>query len=272
MIMTKTRLVDWLIRERDQRVSGGLYYNTQILFAYNSNHMEGTTLSPEQTAQLYDTGAVLPTNSNDQIRADDVVETRNHFQAFNWILDHADNPLSREMVCTLHAILKRGTSQELDSDRNIGGYKILPNVINELVGVHTVLPDDVPAAMEHVFALYHDLQDDPYDIAKAHWMFETAHPFSDGNGRIGRLIMFKELLRLNSVPVVIHDSSRNQYVRGLDQFGTVPRFLVDMLLLERDYYETLMNRLAPDRITYSYVSQWEPNKLTDRPNGRLGNP
>ena len=133
--MKRIRLVEWLRRERDQRVDGGLYYNTQILFAYNSNHMEGSTLSPEQTAQLYSTGALPPDGSDDQIRADDVVETRNHFHAFNWILDHVDDPVNRTMVCTLHAILKRGTSQELDPDRNVGGYKVVPNVISEILGV-----------------------------------------------------------------------------------------------------------------------------------------
>ncbi|MBT1173154.1 Fic family protein [Bifidobacterium sp. MA2] len=262
--MASVRLVDWLRRERDQRTGGGLYYNTQILFAYNSNHMEGSTLSPEQTAQLYDTGALLPNDGSDQIRADDVVETRNHFHALNWILDHADEPVDKTMVCTLHAILKRGTSQELDPDRNVGGYKILPNVINELVGVHTVLPADVPQAMEQVFAMYRELTDNPYAIAKAHWMFETTHPFSDGNGRIGRLIMFKELLRLDTVPVIVRDANKLLYTRGLSRFSDEPGYLVDTLLTERDYYQMLIDRLAPDRIRYSYVSQWDPDAVEER--------
>ncbi|TPF86469.1 cell division protein Fic [Bifidobacterium sp. UTCIF-37] len=271
--MKRIRLVEWLRRERDQRVDGGLYYNTQILFAYNSNHMEGSTLSPEQTAQLYSTGALLPDGSDDQIRADDVVETRNHFHAFNWILDHVDDPVDRTMVCTLHAILKRGTSQELDLDRNVGGYKVVPNVISEILGVHTALPADVPQAMEQVFTLYRNLRDDPYEIAHAHWMFETTHPFSDGNGRIGRLIMFKELLRLNTVPLIVRDSDKNLYVRGLSRFGEEPGYLVDTLLTERDYYEGLIERLAPDRIRYSYVSEWDPDAVAERRGGRrISNP
>ncbi|KAA8816734.1 cell filamentation protein Fic [Bifidobacterium rousetti] len=271
--MDRVRLVDWLKRERDQRVGGGLYYNTQILFAYNSNHMEGSTLSPEQTAQLYDTGALLPDNAIDQIRADDVIETRNHFLTFNWILDHVDEPVDRTMVCTLHAMLKRGTGQELDPDRNVGGYKVLPNVISQMLGVHTALPEDVPQAMELVFALYRDLRDDPYEIAKAHWMFETTHPFSDGNGRIGRLVMFKELLRLDTVPVIVGDSDKNLYVRGLSRFGVEPGYLVDTLLTERDRYESLMERLAPGRIRYSYVSEWDPAAVAERRGGEpLVNP
>ena len=123
--MERVRLVDWLKSERDQHVGGGLYYNSQILFAYNSNHMEGSTLSPEQTAQLFNTGALLPDNINDEIRADDVAETTNHFNAFNWALDHVDDPVNKSLVCSLHGILKRGTSQEFDANRNVGGYKMI---------------------------------------------------------------------------------------------------------------------------------------------------
>lgn len=166
--MERVRLVDWLKSERDQHVGGGLYYNSQILFAYNSNHMEGSTLSPEQTAQLFNTGALLPDNINDEIRADDVAETTNHFNAFNWVLDHVDDPVNKSLVCSLHGILKRGTSQEFDANRNVGGYKIVPNVISQLEGIHTVLPADVPLAMKQVFSLYSQLEDDPFAIAKAH--------------------------------------------------------------------------------------------------------
>lgn len=105
-----------------------------------------------------------------------------------------DDPVNKSLVCSLHGILKRGTSQEFDANRNVGGYKIVPNVISQLEGIHTVLPADVPLAMKQVFSLYSQLEDDPFAIAKAHWMFESTHPFSDGNGRIGRLVMFKELL------------------------------------------------------------------------------
>lgn len=124
--MERVRLVDWLKSERDQHVGGGLYYNSQILFAYNSNHMEGSTLSPEQTAQLFNTDALLPDNINDEIRADDVAETTNHFNAFNWALDHVDDPVNKSLVCSLHGILKRGTSQEFDA-------KVVPEFLRTLV-------------------------------------------------------------------------------------------------------------------------------------------
>ena len=237
--MERVRLVDWLKSERDQHVGGGLYYNSQILFAYNSNHMEGSTLSPEQTAQLFNTGALLPDNINDEIRADDVAETVN-----------------KSLVCSLHGILKRGTSQEFDANRNVGGYKIVPNVISQLEGIHTVLPADVPLAMKQVFSLYSQLEDDPFAIAKAHWMFESTHPFSDGNGRIGRLVMFKELLRLDSVPALVLDEHHNLYTRALKNFPNEPGYLVDLLLNERDYYQRMIETYAPNRIRYSYVDQW----------------
>ena len=252
----RKRLVDWLRAERDQKVSHGLYQNTQLVFAYNSNHMEGSTLSPEQTAQLIDTVALLPENADDEIRLDDATETVNHLRAYDRILDLADEPVDKAMVCELHAILKHGTSQETDPSRNVGGWKTLPNVISPIEGIHTVLPRDVPRAMNDVFKAFAELRDDPYQTARAHWLFETTHPFSDGNGRIGRLVLFKEMLRLDAVPPLIRDANRNYYTRGLRRFGSQPAYLVDTLLNERDYYRTMMETLAPGMLRYTYIDEW----------------
>ena len=249
-------LAEWLTRERDQKVTHGLYHNTQLVFAYNSNHMEGSTLTAEQTAQLYDTGELLSDSGDHIIRADDVIETTNHFRTFDWMLDHVDDPVDKTFVCTLHAMLKRGTRQETDPDRNVGGWKTLPNVINAIQGVHTVLPADVPEAMALVFDEFARLTDDPYDIAHAHWMFETTHPFSDGNGRVGRLVLFKELMRLGAVPPLIRDENRAFYIRGLSRFPKEPGYLVDTLFTERDYYRQLIDTLAPGRIDCTYVDEW----------------
>lgn len=257
---TRTRIVDWLRRERDQHISGGLYHTTQLVFAWNSSHMEGSTLTPDQTAQLYDTGALLATGPDDQIKADDVIETTNHFRAFNWMLDHVDDPVDKTLLCHMHAILKHGTSQEADPDRNVGGWKTLPNVIDPIEENHTVLPWDVPAAMNDVATEFHDLTDDPYRIAHAHWMFETTHPFSDGNGRVGRLILFKELLRLDAMPPLFRDQNHNYYIRGLKTFGTEPGYLVDTILTERDYYRKLADTLAPDRVRYTYNDDWSAQR------------
>lgn len=251
------RLVDWLRHERDSRVSGGLYHVTQIRFAFNSNHMEGSTLTSEQTAQLYDTGTLLA-DAGEPVRADDVVEAMNHFRAFDWMLDHVDDAVDECLVCTLHAMLKRGTRQEGDARYRVGAYKMLPNVIGAgLSDTPTVAPAEVPAAMEHAFALYARLEDDPFAIARAHWMFETTHPFSDGNGRVGRLVMFKELLRIDAMPLIVRDEDRALYVRGLSQFPSQPGYLIDTLLYERDYYRMLVNQFASGLICCTYNDHWD---------------
>ena len=181
------RIVERLIRERDTRYGDGIYTTTQIQFAWNSNHMEGSTLTAKQTAQLFATGTYT-TDGSEQVNPDDALETRNHFAAFRWILDHADEPVDRDMVCHLHAILKQGTRQVSDSLFNVGGYKTRPNFIgNPVTPTRTALPQDVPEFMDRLFDMCTKLEDEPYQIARVHWTFEKIHPFSDGNGRIGRL-------------------------------------------------------------------------------------
>lgn len=253
----RERLVDWLRHEREACVSGGLYQVTQIRFAFNSNHMEGSTLTPEQTAQLYDTGTLLA-DAGEPVRADDVVEAMNHFRAFDWMLDHVDDAVDERLVRALHAILKRGTRQEADARYQVGSYKTLSNVIGAgLSDTPTVAPADVPDAMRNVFDLHARLKDDPFEIARAHWMFETTHPFSDGNGRVGRLVMFKELLRIDAIPLIVRDEDRALYVRGLGEFASQPGYLIDTLLYERDYYRTLVDRFAPNLIRCTYNDRWD---------------
>ena len=192
----RTRLVDRLRYERDARIDHALFYWTQVFMAYNSNHMEGSTLTPEQTRQIYDTGRLLA-DADEQIRLDDAIETRNHFTAFNYVIDHADDPVDAGYVCRLHALLKRGTSQDGDPGFNVGGYKTRDNAIVQRMGVamvRTVPAGDVPGMMERVYAAYAGLSDDPVRIAMCHWMFERVHPFSDGNGRSEERRVGKECL------------------------------------------------------------------------------
>ena len=145
------RIVERLIRERDTRYGDGIYTTTQIQFAWNSNHMEGSTLTAKQTAQLFAT-STYTTDGSEQVNPDDALETRNHFAAFRWILDHADEPVDRDMVCHLHAILKQGTRQVSDSLFNVGGYKTRPNFIgNPVTPTGTALPQDVPEFMDRLF-------------------------------------------------------------------------------------------------------------------------
>ena len=255
----RTRLVDRLRYERDARIDHALFYWTQVFMAYNSNHMEGSTLTPEQTRQIYDTGRLLA-DADEQIRLDDAIETRNHFTAFNYVIDHADDPVDAGYVCRLHALLKRGTSQDGDPGFNVGGYKTRDNAIVQRMGVamvRTVPAGDVPGMMERVYAAYAGLSDDPVRIAMCHWMFERVHPFSDGNGRVGRLVMFKECLRLDTVPPLVRDENRNMYVRGLDEFPGQPGWLVDTLLAERDsYLSSFIETLAPGAVRCSYADEW----------------
>lgn len=145
----RTRLVDRLRYERDARIDHALFYWTQVFMAYNSNHMEGSTLTPEQTRQIYDTGRLLA-DADEQIRLDDAIETRNHFTAFNYVIDHADDPVDAGYVCRLHALLKRGTSQDGDPGFNVGGYKTRDNAIVQRMGVamvRTVPAGDVPGIL-----------------------------------------------------------------------------------------------------------------------------
>ncbi|OZG59932.1 cell filamentation protein Fic [Bifidobacterium lemurum] len=258
-------IAERLRRERDARESHGLYYLTQVLLSFNSNHMEGSTLSAEQTAQIFETGAFLP-ETDKQVRVDDAVETANHFRAFSWLLDHVDDPVDEDLVCHLHAMLKHGTMQEADPERyNVGGYKTRANVIGALAQIKTAPPERVPDCMRQVFAACVALRDDPYDIASMHWMFERTHPFSDGNGRVGRLLLFKECLRIGTVPPLIRDENRNLYVRALTNFPQQPGYLVDLLLSERDFYrDELLSRFAAGEIDVDYRDCWSLDDAESR--------
>ena len=180
------RIVERLIRERDTRYGDGIYTTTQIQFAWNSNHMEGSTLTAKQTAQLFATGTYT-TDGSEQVNPDDALETRNHFAAFRWILDHADEPVDRDMVCHLHAILKQGTRQVSDSLFNVGGYKTRPNFIgNPVTPTRTALPQDVPEFMDRLFDMCTKLRTShirsPVSIGRLRRFthFRTATVESDG--------------------------------------------------------------------------------------------
>lgn len=261
------RIVERLIGERDAGYSNGIYTATQIWFAWNSNHMEGSTLTPEQTAQIFATGT-FAVDGTERVRVDDAVETRNHFTAFRWILDHADEPVDKDVVCHLHAILKNGTRQADDPTYNVGGYKTKPNIIgNMITPIYVALPEDVPHLMDHLFNLYARLEDDPYQIARTHWMFEQIHPFSDGNGRVGRLVMFKELLRINALPVIIHDSMHERYTANMNRFPAEPGWLIDLLLHERDVYRQQAIGPMGDNgagLSYTYNDQWRESDYAEQ--------
>lgn len=257
-----SRIVERLISERDAGYSNGIYVATQLQFAWNSNHMEGSTLTPRQTAQIFNTGT-FTMDGTKRVSVDDAIETRNHFIAFRWILDHADEPVDKDLVCHLHAILKNGTRQADEPVYNVGGYKTEPNIIGDMSAPACVaLPEDVPQAMDRLFDIYAYLEDDPYQIARAHWMFEKIHPFSDGNGRVGRLVMFKELLRIDALPAIIHDSLHDRYMHNMSKFPEEPGWLVDLILFERGLYRSkVLDRVRAD-VDYTYNDRWSESDHT----------
>lgn len=253
------RLVDELRQERDSKVGHSLYWWTQVEFAYNSNHMEGSTLTSDQTAQLYETGSVLPDHDT-PVRKDDMVETSNHFLAFNWILDHVDDPVTEHMILTLQRMLRHGTRFEQDYPDQTGHYKTSANVIATRLGtnpVRTAPPDAVPALMRQVIDAHNNLTDDPVRLAGAHWMFEAVHPFLDGNGRVGRLLLFKQCLHLDTVPPLVLDQDKLVYDRGLNRFPDEPGYLVDSLLHARDVYENILDQLHPAGVDLQYNNTWD---------------
>ncbi len=235
-----------LLALREQMASkmrGGIYHRTQIDLTYNSNHIEGSRLSKEQTRYIYETNTIGVTD--EAVSVDDIIETTNHFRCINFIIEHAEEPLTEEMIKRLHAILKAGTS---DADRPwfaVGEYKRLPN---EVGGKETAAPEDVPAAMRALLQEYTGKrQVSLEEILDFHYRMEMIHPFQDGNGRVGRLIIFKECLAHHIVPFIITEELKMYYYRGLDRWEEVRGYLLDTCLTAQDRYRTILDYF---RITY----------------------
>lgn len=227
-----------LRHEKEHHRKGGLYHQTQILFAYNSNRIEGSRLTHEQTRFIYETNTFLP-DGNAAIHTDDVIETLNHFTAFDYMIDVAEDHLTEEIIKKLHYLLKRGTSDERDPNFNVGEYKKLPNMIGEMV--YTTEPAEVPAQMNSLMTQYHKQKIQEREVIDFHYHFEKIHPFQDGNGRVGRLVMFKECLAHNLVPFVIDSDHKLFYYRGLREYPQEPGYLVDTCLSAQDNYQKLIS-------------------------------
>lgn len=230
-------LLERLREEKASKVRGGIYHKVQVDFAFNSNHIEGSRLSLDQTRLIFETATVG--FEGEPVRLDDVVETSNHFRAVDYIIDRATEPVSERLVKELHRILKSGTTDEGIAWFNVGEYKALPN---EVAGAKTVLPHDVPGAMRGLITGYgpaskHDLA----DIVSFHVAFERIHPFQDGNGRVGRLIMFKECLANGIVPFIIEDEMKAFYYRGLAEWDAERGFLMDTCLAAQDRFKAALD-------------------------------
>ncbi len=229
-------LLERLRQEKECRQKGGIYHRTQIDLTYNSNHIEGSRLTKEQTRYIFETNTLGVTNESTRI--DDILETVNHFRCIDYIIDHATEKITEPHVKQLHSMLKHNTSDSLKSWFAVGDYKRLPN---EVGGEETVLPQDVQKRMKALLAEYNANKKASFDdILDFHVQFERIHPFQDGNGRVGRLLMFWQCLQNNIAPFIITEELRMFYYRGLQNWGQVNGYLRDTCLTAQDEYKKLM--------------------------------
>ncbi len=230
-------LLEALREQKDSGIKGGIYHRTQIDLTYNSNHIEGSRLTEEQTRYIFETNTIGVTD--DAVRVDDIIETTNHFRCIDFIIDHATDPLTESLIKQLHGLLKSGTSDASKSWFAVGEYKRLPN---EVGGKETTLPQLVGLELRMLLREYKGRKTLRLeDILDFHQRFESIHPFQDGNGRVGRLIMFKECLNHGIVPFIITDELKMFYYRGLREWKTTPGYLTDTCLTAQDHYKKLLD-------------------------------
>ena len=229
------RLVAWLRDEQKCGRKGGLYHKTQVLLAYNSNRIEGSRLTEEQTRYIFET-RTIGFKDQDAVPVDDIIETTNHFVAFDYLLRTIAEPLGEDIIKEFHRILKTGTADAQKDYFNVGDYKRLAN---EVGGRATTSPADVAAEMKALQEWYGAQSDIGIStLAEYHWRFETIHPFQDGNGRVGRLVLFRECLRQSVMPFVIDNDHKAYYYRGLAEFRQMPGYLVGTMQSAQDEYES----------------------------------
>lgn len=230
-------LLDILQEEKTSKYSGGIYHKTQIDLTYNSNHIEGSRLTHEQTRFIFETNTIGV--ENEVLNVDDVIETVNHFRCIDMIIDNAKANLTEKFIKELHLVLKTGTSDARKAWFAVGDYKKLPN---EVGGVETTLPEEVAVKMKELLAKYNAKENKTLeDILEFHVAFEKIHPFQDGTGRVGRLIMFKECLKHNIIPFIIEDNLKLFYYRGLKEWNKEKGFLTDTCLTAQDRYKKYLD-------------------------------
>ena len=220
--------------EKENKISGGLYHEIQVRITFNSNHIEGSKLSEEETRMIFDTKTI---NTKDSLPVDDIIETINHFRAIDYCIEVAEEPLNEEIIKKIHYLLKRNTKAEDLSWFNIGDYKSKENIVS---GKETTKPENVSNAMKQLIDSYINSEITIKEIIKFHHDFESIHPFQDGNGRVGRLIAFKECLKYNIVPFIIEDNKKYYYYRGLREWENEPSYLIDTCLDGQDTFRKLL--------------------------------
>ena len=230
-------LLDILQEEKSSGYAGGIYHKTQIELTYNSNHIEGSSLTHEQTRYIFETNTIDVEDGS--LNVDDVIETANHFRLVSLIIDNAKSMITEEFIKELHLILKNGTSDSRKDWFAVGDYKKLPN---EVGGMNTALPEAVSDRMKELLNNYNSKQGIGLDdILDFHAKFEKIHPFQDGNGRVSRLIMFKECLKYNIVPFIIEDDLKMFYYRGLAEWEAEKGYLRDTCLTAQDRYKAYLD-------------------------------
>lgn len=230
-------ILERLKLEKESKMPGGIYYKIQIELTYNSNHIEGSRLTHDQTRHIYETNTIGVKDS--VINVDDIVETANHFRCIDYIIDMVNYPISESMIKQLHSLLKAGTSDSRKAWFAVGDYKKLEN---EVGGIKTTKPKDVEKEMRNLLKKYNRKKSKSFEeIIEFHYMFERIHPFQDGNGRVGRLIMFKECLKNNIVPFIIDESLKEFYYRGLKEWKNERGHLLDTCLTAQDRFKLIMD-------------------------------
>ena len=233
----KSTLLDILKEQKASKYSGGIYHKTQIDLTYNSNHIEGTRLTHDQTRYIFETNTIGV--EKEVLNVDDVIETVNHFRCIDIIIDHARAVLTEKFTKELHLVLKNGTSDSRKDWFAVGDYKKLPN---EVGGMDTTIPEEVADKMKTLLMEYNAKEEKTFeDILDFHVKFERIHPFQDGNGRIGRLIMFKECLKNNIVPFIVDDNLKMFYYRGLKEWDNEKGYLTDTCLAAQDKYKAYLD-------------------------------
>jgi Fic family protein len=237
-------LLEALREQRASRMKGSIYHRVQVDLTYHSNHIEGNRLTHDQTRYIFETNTIGITDA--AVNVDDIIETTNHFRAIDYVIDETDGKLTESYIKHLHLLLKSGTSDASRPWFNVGDYKHLPN---EVGGMETTLPEDVHSEMAKLLEEYNAKQEVTFeDILDFHHRFEAIHPFQDGNGRVGRLIMFRECLRNNIVPFIITEELKMYYYNGLHHWPRIKGYLTDTCLTAQDAFKLILDKF---RIEYS---------------------
>ena len=241
--MEIAKLKEELIQQKESKFKGNIYHYSQVNFAYNSNKIEGGRLSEDETEEIFETDSFIP-KSDEAIKLDDLIEMKNHFRLFDYTLDTLDNDLTKEMIINMNKILKRNTTDEENPRYNVGGFKIVPNKIGLINVIDTSAPENVEKDIDNLLLEYKKIKNVTIeDIIDFHYKFELIHPFGDGNGRVGRMIMFRECLRNNIMPFIVLDNDKPFYMRGLKNYKNDKLFLIDTIKHEQDLYEDIVNEM-----------------------------